>query len=297
MALLLVILGLLIFAASASRRVVRLRNQEPACATCGYRVRGLTRPICPECGSHVLEVGVIGRGRLRLRDVGLEVAALLCAVIILASIALSMMRSVGPYVALYSQSASFQDTARLYRFELEAVASQVTWNSQLLSMPVTTVELHYLPANADEHVIALDVTELGLQIGSRPPRPAVVESVKHRTQIASWLTTLPDVPAAHVDDHAALLGFAVSVAGDSDALTAFNDERIRKSLEHQQALPSLVFSGGGGGGGTILHPAVAETVMLVFFVLWAVWTIVRLLRWRRLRVLDRSGATWDQLRE
>ncbi len=42
-----------------------LRDHDAACPVCGYNVRSLTRPICPECRQEVvLTVGVL---RLRLR--------------------------------------------------------------------------------------------------------------------------------------------------------------------------------------------------------------------------------------
>ena len=55
--------------ATASRRqemlLEFLRDHDAACPVCGYNVRSLTRPICPECRQElVLTVGVL---RLRLR--------------------------------------------------------------------------------------------------------------------------------------------------------------------------------------------------------------------------------------
>ncbi len=55
--------------ATASRRqemlLECLRDHDAACPVCGYNVRSLTRPICPECRQElVLTVGVL---RLRLR--------------------------------------------------------------------------------------------------------------------------------------------------------------------------------------------------------------------------------------
>ncbi len=55
--------------ATASRRqemlLELLRDHDAACPVCGYNVRSLTRPICPECRHElVLTVGVL---RLRLR--------------------------------------------------------------------------------------------------------------------------------------------------------------------------------------------------------------------------------------
>jgi len=42
-----------------------LRDHDAACPVCGYNLRGLTRPVCPECRQDlVLTVGV---ARLRLR--------------------------------------------------------------------------------------------------------------------------------------------------------------------------------------------------------------------------------------
>ncbi len=54
--------------ATASRRqemlLEFLRDHDAACSVCGYNVRSLTRPICPECRQElVLTVGVL---RLRL---------------------------------------------------------------------------------------------------------------------------------------------------------------------------------------------------------------------------------------
>src|ERR671921_513984 len=41
-----------------------LREHEAACPVCGYNLKSLTRPICPECGQEL--VLAVGAARLRL---------------------------------------------------------------------------------------------------------------------------------------------------------------------------------------------------------------------------------------
>lgn len=39
-------------------------KKEPACGKCGYATHGISQLTCPECGSDLREVGIVGgRGR------------------------------------------------------------------------------------------------------------------------------------------------------------------------------------------------------------------------------------------
>lgn len=37
------------------------QHQDASCGSCGYAVEGLTAATCPECGSNLLDVGIVGR--------------------------------------------------------------------------------------------------------------------------------------------------------------------------------------------------------------------------------------------
>ena len=48
----------------AERFVAALREHEASCPLCGYNLKALTRPICPECGQELMLT--VGAARVRL---------------------------------------------------------------------------------------------------------------------------------------------------------------------------------------------------------------------------------------
>jgi len=60
-----------------------VRDAAPRCGHCGYDVRGLPSPVCPECGSDLRIVGVGRRRPPPLSEAGWYVLAMLVLAILL----------------------------------------------------------------------------------------------------------------------------------------------------------------------------------------------------------------------
>lgn len=105
--------GLLVFGCVRSVLQIRAvivprtsRSRQPECGQCGYIVRGLTKLVCPECGAHLLEVGIVGsRGvEQRARVIGQGIAGVVLLAVVGAALSLFVVVPLdwSPWIMLWT---------------------------------------------------------------------------------------------------------------------------------------------------------------------------------------------------
>jgi len=178
--------------------VSRLRSYNPRCPKCDYSLRGLSRPMCPECGADLSKIGIYLRGKPTLRSLGARglLPPILALILLIAGVALDLpwlprRATLEDYHAFVGpKSGSFRQlTARAY-----GRGTSWPWPFGDFRARVERIDLS-MPFVIPEIEVESPTRSIKLDLMG-PPLEA---------QIANWIRGNTRVKSASIDEEAAVV--------------------------------------------------------------------------------------------